>query len=66
MIARQLHREHRNLDSLYNTAIMYCKPNIVCSFFSKRQSITFTFNDSSKLRVERDTYGEFMWAGVEE
>jgi hypothetical protein len=64
MIANQLHREHRNLDSLYRTAKLYCEEQRIESFVSKRESINFTFNDGSKLRIERGSCGALIWAGT--
>ena len=66
MIATQLHRENINIDTLYKTASLYCKPTIVKSFFNKkRESITFILPDSSKLRIKRGTCGSLIRAGVE-
>lgn len=64
MIAAQLHREHRNLESLYRTAKLYCDEQRVLAFCSKRESINFTFNDGSKLRIERGSCGALIWAGT--
>lgn len=64
MIAQQLFRENRVLDTLSSKASLYIKPVIKRATWSAMIEEQFTFSDGSLLRIVIDKDGVRILAGV--